>query len=332
MNTNISLATDYAGLKLRNPFIVSSSGMSDTVEKVCLLEQEGAGAVVLKSLFEEQIEHFVENELKSGLEYPEAYDYVRTYVRDNQIYQFLSLLRECKKSVSIPIIASINCFAKSTWITFGKEIEKAGADAIEVNIMIVDTSKDYKYGKTERLYVDILCELKKIVKIPIIIKLSRQLTSPVALLSQLKLNGADAAVLFNRPYTPDVDIKTLKITSASVLSSPANLHESLRWIGISSGRVPLLNLSLSGGVFKAEDAIKAILVGASAVSLCSVLYKEGAGTIGKMMERLTEWMDVHGFDSIESFRGILNSKRIPDESIYERTQFMRHYSNKKYNP
>lgn len=329
MNTNISLATDYAGLKLRNPFIVSSSGMSDTVEKVRHLEQEGAGAVVLKSLFEEQIELYVEKELKSGLEYPEAYDYVRTYVRDNQIHQFLKLVRECKTSVTIPIIASINCFTKSSWISFAKEIEKAGADAIEVNIMIVDTSKDYKYGKTERLYVDILCELKKIVKIPVIIKLSRQLTSPVALLSQLSLNGADAVVLFNLPYSPDVDIQTLKLTSASVLSSPVNLNESLRWIGIGSGKVPLLNLALSGGVRKGEDAIKAILVGACAVSLCSVLYKEGTGTIGKMIGKLTEWMDVHGFDSIESFRGILNSKNIPDESIYERTQFMRYFSNRK---
>ncbi|MDD4822173.1 MAG: dihydroorotate dehydrogenase-like protein [Bacteroidales bacterium] len=329
MNANISLTTDYAGLRLHNPFIVSSSGLTDSADKVRVLEQEGAAAVVLKSLFEEQIELSVEKELKSGQEYPEAYDYIRTYVRENQVDQYLKLIRACKMSVSIPIIASINCYTKSSWISFAKEIENAGADAIEVNIMIVNTSKEYKYGETERLYVEVLSELKKIVKIPVIIKLSHQLTSPVALLSQLSLNGADAVVLFNRSYTPDVDIKALKLTHNAGLSAQTNFYESLRWIGIGSGRVPQLNLSISGGVFKPEDAIKALLVGANTVSLCSVLYKEGTETIGKMIERLTEWMDAHGFDSIESFRGILNSSHIPDESIYERTQFMRYYSNRK---
>jgi dihydroorotate dehydrogenase (fumarate) len=195
--------------------------------------------------------------------------------------------------------------------------------------MIVNVSKEYQYGETERLYVEILRALKKIVKIPVIIKLSHQLTSPVALLSQLSLNGADAVVLFNRSYTPDVDIKSLKLTNSGGLGAQTNFNESLRWIGIGSGRVPHLDLSVSGGVAKPEDAIKALLVGASTVSLCSVLYKEGTGTIGKMIDRLTEWMEVHGFDSIESFRGILNSSHIPDESIYERSQFMRYYANRK---
>ncbi|MDD2524792.1 MAG: dihydroorotate dehydrogenase-like protein [Bacteroidales bacterium] len=329
MDTPISLATDYAGLRLHNPFIVSSSGLTDSADKVRVLEQEGAAAVVLKSLFEEQIELSAEKDLKSGQEYPEAYDYIRTYVRDNQIDQYLHLIRACKASVSIPIIASINCYTKSSWISFAKEIENAGADAIEVNIMIVNVSKEYQYGETERLYVEILRALKKIVKIPVIIKLSHQLTSPVALLSQLSLNGADAVVLFNRSYTPDVDIKSLKLTNSGGLGAQTNFNESLRWIGIGSGRVPHLDLSVSGGVAKPEDAIKALLVGASTVSLCSVLYKEGTGTIGKMIDRLTEWMEVHGFDSIESFRGILNSSHIPDESIYERSQFMRYYANRK---
>lgn len=329
MDTNISLATDYAGLQLHNPFIVSSSGLTDSADKVRILEQEGAAAVVLKSLFEEQIELSVEKELKSCQEYPEAYDYIRTYMRENQVDQYLRLIRTCKASVSIPIIASINCYTKSSWISFAKEIENAGADAIEVNIMIVNTSKEYNYGETERLYVEVLSELKKIVKIPVILKLSHQLTSPIALLSQLSLNGADAVVLFNRSYTPDVDIKDLRLTNNAGLSAQTNFNESLRWIGIGSGRVPHLHLSISGGVVKPEDAIKALLVGASTVSLCSVLYKEGTGIIGKMIERLTEWMDVHGYNSIESFRGMLNSSHIPNESIYERTQFMRYYSNRK---
>lgn len=206
-------------------------------------------------------------------------------------------------SVSIPIIASINCYTKSSWISFAKEIENAGANAIEVNIMIVNTSKEYNYGETERPGVEVLCELKKIVKIPVIIKLSHQLTSPVALLSQLSLNGSDAVVLFNRSYTPDVDIKTLKLTHNAGLSAQTNFYESLRWIGIGSGRVPQLNLSISGGVVKPEDAIKHCSWSKYGIS-CSVLYK-GTRNYRKDDRETHRMMDVHGFDSIESFREYL---------------------------
>ncbi len=329
MNNTISLATEYAGLKLKNPFIVSSSGLTDTADKVRLLEQEGAAAVVLKSLFEEQIEALADKDIKSGQDYPEAYDYIRMYVRDHQIEEYLQLIKACKHAVSIPVIASINCYARTSWMNFAKEIEKAGADAIEVNIMIVNTSKEYMHGETERLYVDVLSDLKKIIQIPVIMKLSHQLTSPVALASHLKLNGADAVVLFNRSFIPDINIDTLKLSVADVFSTHAAFIESLRWVGIISGNISFLDISLSGGVHDPNDSIKAILAGASTVSLCSVLYKEGSGTIEKMKSKLTEWMGIHGFDSIKSFRGILNSKHIPDESVYERTQFIRYYSNRK---
>ena len=289
------LKTTFAGLTLNNPIIISSSGLTNSLAKIQKLEEAGAGAVVLKSVFEEQIN--MQAGSMQGYGSPEADDYLGAYVRSHALNEHITL------------------------------IEEAGADALELNILSLQTSKDYTPGSFEQRHIDILRHIKKVVRIPVIMKLGSNLTNPVALINQLYANGAAAVVLFNRFYQPDIQIDNLTFTTANVMSSPSELSDRIRWTAIASAEVPQLDYAVSGGVHNGKGVIKSLLSGAAAVEVCSVIYQHGNQMIEEMKKELAEWMDDKGYDSIAQFKGKMNASAAGDINPFERTQFMKYYSN-----
>lgn len=319
------LKTTFAGLSLRNPIIISSSGLTNSVGKNKKLAEDGAGAIVLKSLFEEQIMLEAE-QLKDPAFYPEGSDYLAEYIREHKLSEYLTLIKESKKVCPIPIIASINCYSDSEWVDFAKQIEEAGADAIEINILALQSDIQYTYGSFEQRHIDILRHIKKTVSIPVIMKLGDNLTNPVALIDQLYANGAAAVVLFNRFYQPDINIEKMIQVSGNVFSNEADLSKALRWIGIASAAVNKLDYAASGGIHSPEGVVKAILAGASAVEICSVLYQNSATIIEEYIRFLNLWMDRKGMETISQFKGILNVNDPKGVNTFERTQFLKYFS------
>lgn len=323
-----TLETTFAGLKLRNPIIVSSSGLTDSAAKNQKLYEAGAGAIVLKSLFEEQI--MLEADwLGDPNMYPEGSDYLVGYIREHKLGEYLELIKESKKVCNIPIIASINCYQDADWIEFATKIEEAGADALEINILALQTDVYYAYGSFEQRHIDILSHIKKMVSIPVIMKLGDNLTNPIALIDQLYANGAAAVVMFNRFYQPDIDIEKMVQTSGNVFSSDTDLTKALRWIGIASAAVNKLDYAASGGIHAPEGIVKAILAGASAVEICSVLYQNSYAIIGEYIRFLNMWMDRKGMESIKQFKGMLNVNDLNGVNTFERTQFLKYFSSRK---
>ena len=322
-NTMKRLETTFAGLKLRNPFIVSSSNLTNSAQKNKKWEDAGAGAIVLKSLFEEEIE--AQAEWMNEGTHAEELDYLQTYQRAHRLEEYLNLIKETKAVCTIPVIASINCFRLAEWTEFATQMEKAGADAIELNIMSVIADVDYEYGSFEREHIEIVKKIKQQVKIPVIVKLGKNLTNPLPLIHQLYANGASGVVLFNRMVTPDINLKTLSYGRGEVLGSSTDLYESLRWIGLASDAVPKLSYVASGGVVNGESMVKALLAGASAVEVCSVLYRRGASPVQEMLDFLYTWMEKHNFKHISEFKGKLNARNQGSAAAFERSQFFKQY-------
>ena len=317
------LDTTFAGLKLKNPFIVSSCNLTNSAEKNKKWEDAGAGAVVLKSLFEEEIE--AQADWMNEGAHAEELDYLQAYQRAHRLEEYLNLVKETKAVCTIPVIASINCFRLTGWTDFAKQMEQAGADAIELNIMSVVADVDYEYGAFEREHIEIVKEIKQMVNIPILVKLGKNLTNPLPLIHQLYANGASGVVMFNRMVTLDINLKTMSYGRGEVLGSSADLYESLRWIGLASDRIPKLTYAASGGVQDGESMVKALLVGASAVEVCSVLYKKGADAIQEMLQTLETWMEANHYEQISDFKGLMNARKTGGGATFERTQFFKHY-------
>ena len=320
------LKTTFAGLQLKNPIIISSSGLTNSAGKNKKLAEAGAGAVGLKSLFEEQI--FIEADQLKDPTYSEGNDYLAEYIREHKLSEYLELIKESKKVCDIPIIASINCYTDSEWINFAKQIEEAGADALEINILALQSDVQYKYGSFEQRHIDILSHIKRVVKLPVIMKLGDNLTNPVTLIDQLYANGAAAVVLFNRFYQPDIDIEKMEHISGNVFSNASDLSKTLRWIGIASAMVDKIDYAASGGIHKPEAVVKAILAGASAVEVCSAIYQNTNMYIGEMTRFLQTWMEGKGFKNIAQFKGKLNAKDVQGINMWERTQFLKYFSSK----
>lgn len=322
------LKTTFAGLTLKNPIIISSSGLTNSPEKNKKLEEAGAGAIVLKSLFEEQI-MLEADQMMESVSHPTGGDYLVAALRQHKLSEYLYLITESKKQCRIPIIASINCYSDSEWITFAKEIEKAGADALEINILSLQTETDYEWGAFEMRHINILKHIKREVSIPIIMKLGNNLTNPVALISQLYANGAAAVVLFNRFYQPDINVDKMEQTAGPVLSNGSELPAALRWIGIAASEVPQIDYAASGGVHTPKDVVKTILAGASVVEICSIIYQNGNECIKPMLNYISTWMNDKGVEYISQFKGRLKVKDIKGINTFERTQFLRYYGTKE---
>lgn len=321
----IDLSTTYAGLELKSPIIVGSSGLTRDVNKCKAYEEAGAGAVVLKSLFEEQIERQA-NSILYEEDHPEA-DFLRDYLLSNQMGDYMEMIKKTKEVCSIPVIASINCYDTSdNWATFAKEVEAAGADAVELNLFIQATELMHDGSSIRDKYLAIVKKVRKAVKIPFMVKISKTVGNVTALVYAMQAQGANGFVLFNRYYQPDVDLDNLKLVGANLFSSPTEIGDTLRWTAIVSGKIQNVSIAATTGVHDWKAVTKCILMGASAVEMCSAIYKHGPQVITESLEQLQAWMGTKGYESIIDFKGKLNSSAFGDPTIYERTQFMKYYS------
>lgn len=324
------LQTSYLGLTLRNPIIVGSSGLTNTMINLRKADENGAGAVVLKSLFEEQIKYEINKTIGLGNQaghndYPEAMDYISAYSKEHKLSEYLQLIREAKQELSIPVIASVNCLTASEWTSFAKSIEEAGADALELNVFILPSDPTHQGPETEEVYFDIARKVMDEVSIPVSMKISYYFSGLARFVKRLSWTGLKGIVLFNRFFSPDIDIDNFKVIATNVFSTPDELPISLRWVAMLSDVVKC-DLSASTGVHDGTALIKQLLAGAQAVQISSVLYKEGFKIIPQMTKELENWMDKHSFKSIEDFRGKMSFKETENPAAYERVQFMRHFA------
>lgn len=324
----VDLTTKYMGLTLRNPLIAASSGLTSSLEGVKALEDAGVGAVVLKSLFEEQIMHNFQTKLeKFKLEavYPEAEEYISKYTRLQDVEEYLNLIRDCRKNVKIPVIASINCISAAEWINFALDIEQAGADGIELNLSIQPSDTQRHCGQIEELYIDILNEVAKKIKIPVAIKISPFFSGLTKSALKFSFTGIKGMVLFNRYYTPDIDIEKLKIINGPVFSCPQELNLSIRWIAILSERV-VCDIAASTGIHDGEGLVKVLLAGAKAGQVCSVLYQNGIEEIRTILDFLTDYMERHSYSRLNDFIGKMSMRKTENPAAFERVQFMKYFA------
>jgi dihydroorotate dehydrogenase (fumarate) len=318
------LSVTYMGLKLANPLIVSSSSLTNTVDKVKRCEDSHAGAVVLKSLFEEQIEAQTEEIEEESWPYPhpEAFDYVRQMGMRLGQDDYLKLISDAKKAVSIPVIASLNCISPKWWGNYATEIARAGADAIELNIAILPADLERSAEEVEKTYVRIIEGIRRRVEIPVAAKIGPYFTALPRFARQLCDAGAAALVLFNRFYQMDIDIEKLALAPGYHLSSPDEIYLPLRWIAILSGQVSC-DLAASTGVHDGKGIIKQLLAGAKAVQVCSHLYQKGMNSIEAMLEQLRDWMERHKHQSIADFQGKMCMEASEKPEYYERLQYIK---------
>jgi len=326
-----NLSVNYLGLKLKNPIIASSSGLTSTLADIKEFEEKGAAAIVLKSIFEEEIRRELEKDIskmgRADFLYPETMDYYDTYATDDSLTNYLKLIRDAKNTVKIPIIASINCVTAEKWPYYAETLQDAGADALELNVFVMPSDFNKSSGNNEQVYFDIIKEVKKHVKIPVSLKISYYSANLAAFIQKLSNSGIEGLVLFNRFYSPDIDINNFEVLSTNVMSTPAELSISLRWIAIMSGRVGC-DLAASTGIHDGAAIIKQLLAGANAVQIASAFYKNGKGQIQNMLNDITEWMNQKGYKSIDDFKGMLSQKNIKDPAAYERMQFMKYFAGK----
>ncbi len=322
----IDLSTSYMGLDLVSPIIISSSALTGNLDKIVECERFGAGAVVLKSIFEEQIkaeaEHGVNHSNEMYHWFPEAKEHVVGLTIDANLDKYLKFVKDVKSAVSIPVIASVNCKTAEVWPKFAKAIMEAGADAIELNISIFPFGKGVSSAEIEQQYVDILKAVKKEVSIPVSIKLGSYFTNLCKLADDLINNGAQGLVLFNRFYRPDIDINTLEVVADNYLSTPEEQSISLRWVALMAGAKVNCDLVAASGIHYHTGVIKMLLAGAQAVQVCSTLYTNGIPYIETILSDLKEWMIKNRFTKLSDFRGkaLLDSATLPS---FERIQFIK---------
>ena len=317
-----TLETKYMNLNLRNPIIVASSGLTKTEEKIKQCEEAGAGAVVLKSLFEESLAREDWGVDSSTAHHTEVYDYLRSELQlQYGPQEYCNTIFNVKKQVEIPIIASINCVSSKWWPSFARQIEAAGADALELNVFTTAYDPATESAEIEQLYYQLIEEVKGRIDIPVAMKIGSNFTSLPNVAYNLCQKGADALVLFNRFTEPDIDINNLSLRTTFTFSRKEDMHKTLRGIALLAGKVSC-DLAATTGIHSGGDIIKMLLAGATAVQLASVLYKKGLSVISEMTAEIDEWMRKHNFSSIEDFRGKLSFARVANPEHYLRVQFM----------
>ncbi len=319
------LSTEYMGLKLKNPLIVASCSLSKQLDGIHRIADSGAGAVVLKSLFEEQIQKEMVEDIEQYIGpswHYEAYDYVNKMGMELGPREYLNLIEEAKKSVLIPVIASLNCISTGWWKDYAKQIESAGADALEMNIAFLPDDTKKTSEEIERIYYKVLEKVKGTIDIPIAVKIGPYFTSMAQFAYELGKRGASALVLFNRFYQFDIDIENMKVIGANYLSTSSEMNLPLRWIALLFGQINC-DLSATTGVHNGQSIIKLILAGAQSAQLCSVLYKKGVEYVRTILDEIELWLDEHGVKSIADIRGKLSRQESAKPELYERLQYIK---------
>ncbi len=318
------LTTKYMGLTLKNPIIVSSCSLTHSAEGVKRCADAGAGAAVLKSLFEEQINADVRGLHAESVPvyHAEEYDYIRQMGLNTNADEYLKVIEESKKITDMPVIASLNCISGKRWTEFAGSIESVGADGLELNIAVMPRDFDEDPDKIEKHIVGIVESVKSQIKIPIAVKLGPYFTSMPRIAKNVRKAGASALVLFNRFYQTDIDINAMDVLSRNKYSTPVEMSNTLRWIAILYQQI---GCSLVGntGIHDGEGLIKQILVGARAVEVCSTLYINGLGQIRAMLEDLNKWMMQKGYERVDDFRGKMSQKYSDQPEYFERQQYIR---------
>jgi len=318
--------TQFAGLNLSNPIIIASSGLTSSAEKNKELEKAGAGAIILQSIFEEQIEIQTDTAEQATSTQPDEVS--RNIENGAYISDYLKLIQETKSRCHIPVIASIICHKTGNWINFVRQIEMAGADAIELNILVLCTESNGYDNSIEQIYLNVTRKIKALVSIPVIVKISKYFSHILQLAADLQVAGANGIVLFNRFYQPDIDIHRLQFRSGDVFSSSTDIADTLRWTPIVGSKLPNLSIASCTGIHDWEGIIKCILCGASAVEICSTVYQHGNEIISVMKRGMEEWMNLMKFHSIGEFKCKLNMDCLKDPSLHERNQFRKYFSDR----
>jgi dihydroorotate dehydrogenase (fumarate) len=315
------------GLKLKNPIVPASSPLSQSIDNVKRMEDSGAAAVVVYSLFEEQISH-ESGELDHYLSYgTESFAEALSYFPEPQHfyltpYQYLDHIASLKKTVDIPVIGSLNGVSTGGWVKYAKNIEQAGADALELNIYYIAANPNLTGSQIETMYVDVLTEVKKNIKIPVAIKLSPFFTSMSNMAKRLDNAGADALVLFNRFYQPDFDLEKLEVVPNLVLSTNWEMRLPLRWIAILYSNVKA-SLGATSGIHSYEDVIKIMMAGGDVAMMASELLVKGIGRINEILSSMKDWMEKNEYDSINMMKGSMSQKKIAQPAAFERANYMK---------
>jgi len=323
----MDLSTQYLGLKLRSPLVVSASPMSEDVGNIKRMEDAGASAVVLYSLFEEQLKQD-RLELNENLEQgTESFAEALTYFPEPDDFrlgpeEYLKHIAAAKKATRIPIIASLNGSSEGGWTDYSKKIEQAGADAIELNIYYIPTDMDLTGTEVEMTYLDILKSVKANVKIPVAVKLSPFFSSFANMAKRLDHAGADGLVLFNRFYQPDIELESLEVRPNILLSTPMAMRLPLRWVALLHNRVKA-SLAATSGIHRASDVLKMLLVGADVTMLCSTLIRHGIPQIANIERDLEVWLTEHEYESVSQLKGSLSQAKCPEPAAFERSQYMK---------
>jgi dihydroorotate dehydrogenase (fumarate) len=323
----IDLSTTYLGLNLHSPLVPSASPLSQEVATIRRLEDAGASAVVLYSLFEEQLRqetYELDHHLSAGTE---SFAEATSFLPEPHEFHlgpegYLNHIRQAKDAVDIPVIASLNGTTVGGWIDYAKQIQQAGADALECNIYRIVTDPAVTSAHVEQQYLDIVSAVKSAVTIPVAVKISPFFSNLANMAQRLDRAGADGLVLFNRFYQPDIDLSELEVTPNVLLSTAQAMRLPLTWIGILYGRLGA-SLAATGGVHEAEDVIKLLMVGANVTMLCSTLLRNGISHLRFLERGVREWMDSHEYDSVRQMQGSMSQRKCPDPSAFERAQYMR---------
>lgn len=323
----IDLTTRYLGMTLRTPLVASASPLSEDVDKIKRLEDSGAAAVVLYSLFEEQLRHekaALEHHLSAGTEsFAEALSYFpepQDFVLGPE--QYLEHIRRAKQAVAIPIIASLNGTSLGNWTQYARQMQQAGADAIELNVYYIPTDSSLSSDSVEQTYLDIVAAVKSCVTIRVAVKISPFFTNMASMARRLCDAGADGLVLFNRFYQPDINLEQLEVEPGVILSTPFALRLPLRWIAILWGRVPA-DLAATSGVHHAEDVVKLLMVGASVTMMCSALLRHGIEHVRTVEDRLHGWLAEHEYESVRQLQGSMSQQHCADPAAFERANYMK---------
>lgn len=321
-----NLQTNYMGLTLKNPIIASSSPLTSNLDSLKRLEDAGAGAVVIKSIFQEQVDKEADMTMEMNeafLTHADAYGFLKGASEDHLIDAYLTLIEDAKKSLDIPVIASLNGSGKGDWIKeYAPRFKVVGADAIEINHYEIGSSRKIDSRTIEKRYINFAKIARKEIDLPLSLKIGSNFSSPSWMMHYFDDLGIDSLVLFNKFYNPDIDIEKIAIKPGIPMSSPSEYYNTLRWIGLMSEELNC-DLCANTGIYDSATIIKMLLAGASSVELCSVLMKNGVDVINKFTSEISEWMDKKGFNTIADFKGQLAQERMSDPTKWERTQYVK---------